>query len=126
MKKLSIVLIALIFFGCQQQKKEIARLQAVQDSIAMEAAIKDSTILGFLTDINDIQANLDSIKGLEELITVERAAGVEMPNKKKQQILDDLATLNELLGKEQGTNSFIAKKVEQFMVPIWEVGKNGC
>ncbi len=111
MKRLTIILIALALFGCQQHKKEIARMQAEQDSITQEATAKDSAIIGFLADINEIQANLDSIKELENLVTVERVSGVEMPNQKKQQIMDDLATLNDLLQRNKEQIASLQKKL---------------
>ena len=112
MKKLSLLLLfALVFFGCQQRKKEIIRLQAVQDSISHESMAKDSAILGFLADINDIQANLDSIKDLEGLINVEKTSGVELPKQKKQQIIDDLNTLNKLLQENKATIASLQKKL---------------
>ncbi len=111
MKNLLFLLIALMLFSCQQRKKEIERLQAVQDSISMEAAAKDSALLEFLTDINEIQTNLDSIKELEGLINVEKTAGVELPKQKKQQILEDLNTLNDLLQKNKETIASLQKKL---------------
>ncbi len=111
MKNLLFLLIALMLFSCQQRKKEIERLQAVQDSISVEAAAKDSALLEFLTDINEIQTNLDSIKELEGLINVEKTAGVELPKQKKQQILEDLNTLNELLQQNKETIASLQKKL---------------
>ena len=111
MKNLLFLLIALMLFSCQQRKKEIERLQAVQDSISMEAAAKDSALLEFLTGINEIQTNLDSIKELEGLINVEKTAGVELPKQKKQQILEDLNTLNDLLQKNKETIASLQKKL---------------
>ncbi|MFA5327517.1 MAG: hypothetical protein WC384_06975, partial [Prolixibacteraceae bacterium] len=65
MKKLLFVLSVMVLVSCGQHKKEIAQMQARQDSIAAIAVQKDNSILELLGDMNEIQSNLDSIKTIE-------------------------------------------------------------
>ncbi len=68
MKKLLYVLSVLVLVSCGQHKKEIAQMQAKQDSITQVAVQENNTILEFIDDMNEIQSNLDSIKAIEKII----------------------------------------------------------
>lgn len=95
-----------IFSSCNNYKKEAQQLQIQRDSIATEAAIKDSSIVEYLNDFNEILATLDSIKTVEKMVTVKSARGKEMNYRQKQIILEDIALLNQLVqqNKEQIIN----------------------
>jgi chromosome segregation ATPase len=87
--------------SCGQHKKEIARMQAAQDSIAQLGTQKDATILEYLGAMNEIQQNLDSIKTIEKIVSVQTAGGVELKADAKRQIIEDIARINELLQKNK-------------------------
>jgi outer membrane murein-binding lipoprotein Lpp len=107
------ILLAVIFgiAGCHQQKNEIARLSTVQDSLSAVTAEKDSAILDFLVAFNEIQENLDSIKKLEKIVTVARDQQGELRGSRKQQIVEDLALLNQLIQKNKELNASLQKKL---------------
>jgi len=107
------ILLAVIFgiAGCHQQKKEIARLSTVQDSLSVATAEKDSAILDFLMAFNEIQENLDSIKKLEKIVTVAGNQQGELRGSRKQQIVEDLALLNQLIQKNKELNASLQKKL---------------
>lgn len=112
MRKLLFLFVAIaLATGCQQQKKEIARLGLVQDSLSAAAAEKDSAILDFLVAFNEIQANLDSIKRLEQIVSVARSQQGEIKGSRKQQILEDIATLNQLLQRNKELNANLQKRL---------------
>ena len=84
MKKLFFFGIILLFMvSCHNYKKDAERLSVVRDSLQQEGAIKDSSIVSFLGDFNEIQANLDSIKKLENLVTVESRSNNELKSSQK-------------------------------------------
>lgn len=111
MKKLFFLIVAIVLVGCQQQKNEIARLSNTQDSLNMVAAEKDSAILDFLVAFNEIQANLDSIKRLEQIVAVARSQQGEIRGSRKQEILEDIALLNQLIQKNKELNANLQKKL---------------
>ena len=117
MKKLMYVLSVLVLVSCGQHKKEIARMQAKQDSIAQVAVQKNNTILKFIDEMNEIQSNLDSIKKIEKIISIEKASGVEMKSNAKERIAEGIAQINDLLQKNKAlakslTNKYWASKVK--------------
>ena len=101
MKKLLFVLSVMVLVSCGQHKKEIARMQAVQDSIAQVGVQKDASILEFLGAMNEIQSNLDSIKTIEKIVSVQKARGTEMKAEAKKGIIEDIAQINNLLQKNK-------------------------
>lgn len=96
MKKLPFILVALLILGSCQQKK-LDRMQEVQDSLEQVAANKDSAITDFIGTMNQIQANLDSIKKLEEIVDIETQSSAEPQSTKRQKVLRDISMINELL-----------------------------
>jgi len=106
MKKLMILVLAVVLFSsCHNYKKDTDRLMFVKDSLQQEAAFRDSTIVGFLNDFSEIQANLDSIKKIEKLVTVQSASGRELNANQKKLILEDITLLNDLLKRNKELNA---------------------
>lgn len=120
MRKFALLLVLTALIGCQQQKKEIIRLQAVKDSLNIAAMEKDSAIVGFLSDFNEIQANLDSIKKMEKLVTVATERGVELRGSRKQQVMEDISLINDLLQKNKALNESLQKKLNS---ATFKIGK---
>jgi hypothetical protein len=112
MKKLIISAFAIVLLaGCHNYKKDTIQLQAVKDSLTTQNAIKDSSILEFLNGFNQIQTNLDSIKTIEKLVTVQANRGRELNVNQKNQILEDIALLNQLLQKNKDLAALLQKKL---------------
>lgn len=112
MKKLLIFSIVLVVLAsCHNYKQDAEQLTIVRDSLNQEAAFKDSSIVEFLNDFNEIQANLDSIKKIEDLVTVQSAQGREMNSRQKQLIIDDIALLNDLIQKNKKQTASLQKKL---------------
>ncbi|WP_297090167.1 hypothetical protein [uncultured Draconibacterium sp.] len=112
MKRILILLIfAASIVSCHNYKKDAEQLITERDSLAQVTAVKDSSIVEFLNDFNDILATLDSIKQVEKLVTVQSARGREMNYRQKQQILEDIQLLNELIQKNKEQLSSLQKKL---------------
>jgi myosin heavy subunit len=111
MKKLSWVILTLLLFGCQQKQQQIDRLSALRDSLAQVSSEKDSAIVEFLTGFNEIQANLDSIKTAEKLVTLSAVQPGELGSNQKKQILEDIALLNQLIQKNKDLTASLQKKL---------------
>jgi hypothetical protein len=84
----------------------------VRDSLQQETAFRDSSIVGFLNDFSEIQANLDSIKKIEKLVTVQSNSGRELNTSQKQMILEDIALLNDLLKRNKELTASLQKKLK--------------
>lgn len=124
MKKLVILVLTVVLFGsCHNYKKDAERLVFVKDSLQQEAAFRDSTIVGFLNDFSEIQANLDSIKKIEKLVTVQSASGRELNANQKKLILEDIALLNDLLKRNKELTASLQKKLKDSNLKVGNLEK---
>ena len=121
MKKLLYVLSVLVLVSCGQHKKEIAQMQAKQDSITEVAVQKNNTILEFIDEMNEIQSNLDSIKTIEKIISVEKASSVELKTAAKDRIAEDIAQINALLQKNKALVKSLTNKYKASNAKITEL-----
>jgi len=121
MKNLIYVLSVLALVSCGQHKKEIAVMQARQDSITQVAEQKNNTILEFIDEMNEIQTNLDSIKAIEKIISVEKASSVELKTAAKDRIAEDIAQINDLLQKNKALVKSLTNKYKASNAKITEL-----
>jgi len=123
MKKLLFVLSVVVLVSCGQHKKEIARMQAKQDSIAQLGVQKDNTILEYLGAMNEIQSNLDSIKTIEKIVSVQTTPGTELKAETKKRIIEDIAQINNLLQKNKEMVGSLQAKLRNSNLKIVELEK---
>ena len=123
MKKLLFVLSVIILASCGQHKKEIALMQARQDSIAQLAVQKDASILEFMSAMNEIQSNLDSIKAIEKIVSVQTSSGSEMRPDVKNRIIAGIAEINNLLQKNKELSASLQGKLRNSNLKIVEFEK---
>jgi chromosome segregation ATPase len=121
MKKLLFVLSVVVLASCGQHKREIALMQARQDSIAQLGVQKDNSILEFIGAMNEIQMNLDSIKTIEKIVSVQAAPGTELKAEAKKRIIEDIAQINSLLQKNKEMVKSLQGKLRASNVKIAEL-----
>lgn len=114
MKTILVCLFALFLASCHNYKKDAEQLQVKVDSLKTETLEKDSTIEVFFNDFAEIQANLDSIKKLEMLMTGADDAERVMNDSDKEKILSDIATINGLLRDNQELIGSLRNRLSNF------------
>lgn len=113
MKELIIFCIsAIVLVSCHNYKKDVEQLTIVRDSLTHEAAFKDSAIVSFLNDFNEIVVTLDSIKTIEKIVTAKSSQRPEVSSQQKKIILEDIALLNELIQKNKNQIAALQKKLK--------------
>lgn len=114
MKKLIFIALLMPFlFACNGKKKEFESLQSRYDSLLTLGFTKDTTILDYLQSFNTIQANLDSIKQAEMLITQSASADGELEPDQKEQINRDINLIYEMLQKNKQTIAELKSKLRK-------------
>ena len=78
---------AILLVACDGREKE---LEAQNAELAKIGEQKDAEISSFLSAMNAIQANLDSIKQKENIITAMAVEDVENPNAREEMIVEDI------------------------------------
>ncbi len=121
MKNIIILIVVVALVACNQKK--IDRLQAMQDSTAMMSSQKDSSIIGFIAAMNEIQENLDSIKTIEKIVSVQAASDVEMKSEAKRRIIEDVNMIHDLLKKNKELVATLQRKLKNSNVKIGELEK---
>lgn len=102
MRKISyILLIAVVIFTTGCNRKEIARLKAQNDSLALAGSSKDANLVEFVDAFNAIQANLDTIKQKEQIIDNQAKGGFEIKGDRKEQIQSDINYIYSLLQRNR-------------------------
>ncbi len=122
MKRLMFILSVLVLVSCGH-KKEIARMQTKQDSIAQLGVQKDNKILEYIAAMNDIQSNLDSIKAIEKIVSVQAAPGMELKAEAKSRIIEDIAQINNLLQKNKELVKTLQNKLRNSNMRVAELEK---
>jgi vacuolar-type H+-ATPase subunit I/STV1 len=116
MKKLFLVLVIPVIIlaaGCNQQKEEIARLKAKNDSLLSVGNVKDSNVMQFVTAFNDIQSNLDSIKKKEMIISKTTKGNAELKGAPKEQIKGDISIIYSLMQKNRQMVASLRSKLKK-------------
>jgi outer membrane murein-binding lipoprotein Lpp len=86
-----------VFFSCNNNQKEVDRLKetANRDSIALvQQQGKDTIIANYVNTLGEIQANIDSLKSKERLLSVNSSENT--PDRRKS-ILADIKAIDQLL-----------------------------
>lgn len=123
MRKLLFILSVVILVSCGQHKKEIERMQAKQDSLEQLDVQKDASILEFMSAMNEIQANLDSIKAIEKIVSVQTSSGSEMKPDAKKRIIAEIGEINRLLQKNKELSASLQGKLRNSNLKIAEFEK---
>ena len=110
-RNLILCLVVVSLVSCHNYKRDAGQLTVVRDSLQNEVNIKDTSIVEFLSDFNKIQESLDSIKQLENLITVKSAQSREMNQRQRDLILEDIALLNALIQKNKEEVSSLQRRL---------------
>jgi len=122
MKKLFVLMLTItVLSSCHNYKKDAQNLMLVKDSLEQVNAFRDSSIASLLNDFSAIQANLDSIKEVEKLVTVQSASGRELNSNQKQQIIEDIALLNDLLKRNKAQTAALQYKLKNANLKITEL-----
>ncbi len=103
MKKLLFLFVAsalLLVTSCNQHQQEIAHLKAQNDSLLALKYQSDTTVMDFFRTFNAVQANLDSIKQRENIISKTTGNG-EVQKAAKDQIINDINAIYSLLQKNR-------------------------
>lgn len=110
-----------LVIACNQGvKEENAQLKSENESLTLENEQKDSLINDFVESFATIQENLASIREKEESIQTAKEQGLEKSPNLREEVLQDVEAINELLSENRKTIADLNDKVKRYSV---EVGK---
>ncbi len=113
MKKLFFIALASITLAsCQSDKADMARLQAERDSLLTVATERDNTVDLFAESFTEIQANLDSIKVRQGIVTVNALQSPEQNASAVDRINDDIRLINNLMEENRSKIEQLEKQLK--------------
>lgn len=121
MRKLIIASIAAIFVSScnNEMEQENARLQERNQELQRQTNAQDSLIQEFVVDFTRIQENLATIREKEEQIEAARSGELEGGESRREQIITDIESINELLSENRETIENLNQNLKKYR---YEVG----
>ncbi|HPE76093.1 MAG TPA: hypothetical protein P5210_07440 [Draconibacterium sp.] len=124
MRKLVFLVLGIVALSsCHDYKKDAQNLMLAKDSLEQVATFRDSSLASFLNDFSAIQANLDSIKQLEKIVSVQSGSNRELNVSQKQRIIEDIAMLHQLLQKNKELTASLQKKLKNANLKITDLNE---
>ena len=113
-RQIAIVALALSFFvSCQSHKKEVERLNQSKDSVIQVVSEREQVIVDYIASFNEIQDKMDSIKVAQKLLKVQLSgSNVELNRGSKEQIIDDLMLINNLIEENKRTIASLQSRLK--------------
>ncbi|MBI3503122.1 MAG: hypothetical protein HY063_15150 [Bacteroidetes bacterium] len=111
--------------GSGKEEAEKARedsLRNVAQNLGGQVVAKDSAIFGFIRAFNEIQDNMDVIKDKEKILSTSGGKG-ELSSDKKEQIINDIQSIYDLMVKNKQKLSMVNKKLKKANLRIAEFEK---
>lgn len=107
----------------EKEKKQIELLTKENEALRSESKAKDSTINGYFQMLNEIESNLALIKEKENIISKNATAETELKKDTREQINEDIKTINELMAKNKRTIQYLNSKLKESNLKITEFEK---
>ena len=122
---LFIALISAGLTGCQNNEPnaQVEMMRAERDSVAREAAAKDSTVNSFMESLNEIEDNLREVKQRQGNITTSAKGGGELQGTAKERINEDINYINELMDENKQKLSSLQSKIKKSNIKLGEFEK---
>lgn len=113
MKKILILLLAVLPFVSCVSKSTADKTNHERDSLMSVVAQKDSVINDVFTAMSAVSENLETIKMREKIINKSVSAGGEIPKQSITQINEDIQAINQLLQENRETISRLERSAAQ-------------
>ena len=123
MRQIAILLIIPVFFFACSSNTDADSLQATIDSLEQISSTKDASINDFMKSYNEIEANLETIKEKERIISVKAHGDVELDANAKDKINDDILAIYELMKTNKETINKLERKLNKSNINASEFKK---
>lgn len=123
---LVIASMALVILATSCKEKELKQIELLNKenaALRAESEAKDSTINGYFQILNEIESSLALIKEKENIISKNTTAGNELKKDTREQINDDIKTINELMTKNKRSIQYLNKMLKESNLKISEFEK---
>ena len=101
-----------LLVSCGQNSAEYKKMKAENDSLRIENTKTNSEMEEMLSILNDVEADIQSIRDAENIVTIKQQNG-EMTQSTRQQLKDNMQLINETLKKNKQQISELEEKLKK-------------
>lgn len=123
MKNLVFLLLIALFFTACGGGADVEKLKAERDSLERLAQDKDETINDFMRSFNEVEANLETIKQKEKIISLKAHGDIELDQTAKDKINDDILAIYDLMNKNKQTIAKLERRLKKSNINASEFKK---
>lgn len=122
MKNVLVVLAVLLLVSCHKQPADVESLQRQNDSLMQVKAQLETETNEYLASMNEIEANFDKVKQMENYIQINKSA--ENTNQDvRSKINDDILLMTDMLKKNKEQIAALTRKMGKSAIKIREMQK---
>ena len=104
---------ATLLVSCGQNSAEYKKLKAENDSLKIENMKSTSEMNEILTTLNDVEADIQSIRDAENYLNLQQQTGGEFSKSNREQIKQNMQLISETLKKNKETISQLEDKLKK-------------
>lgn len=103
---------ATLLVSCGQNSAEYKKLKAENDSLKIENTKSNSEMNEILSILNDVEADIQSIRDAENYLNIQQQTGGEFSKSNREQIKQNMQLISETLKKNKETISQLEDKLK--------------
>src|SRR5215813_12148155 len=96
MKKYLLIIPIALALGCHDYKADVDKLQKEKQDLVQATNYKDSTLMSYINEINDIETNLSTIEQKQATIS-ENSKTNELKGTQIERINENIRSINDLM-----------------------------
>lgn len=104
---------ATLLVSCGQNSAEYKKLKAENDSLKIENTKSTSEMNEILTTLNDVEADIQSIRDAENYLNLQQQSSGEFSKSNREQIRENMQLISETLKKNKETISQLEEKLKK-------------
>ena len=104
---------ATLLVSCGQNSAEYKKLKAENDSLKIETTKATSEMNEILATLNDVEADIQSIRDAENYLNLQQQTGGEFSKSNREQIKQNMQLISETLKKNKETISQLEDKLKK-------------
>lgn len=125
MKKMKKILatfaLATLIASCgPDYKAQVEQMKSERDSILVEFSMRDSMINSYMSDVNEIQGQINELTRQEGILN-QQIAGNELSKTQKQSILEDISSLKNLIESQKNKLASLQSKIKKSQTRIQQL-----
>ena len=117
MKKYLLVTAVLLAFGCHDYKADLDKVQKEKQDLVMSTNYKDSTLMSYVNEINEIETNLSAIEQIQASIS-ENSKTNELKGTQVERINENIRSINELMKMNKDKIASLTKQFKNSNLKI--------